>query len=110
LTSVLHLTGNLAVWVAFFASVAFCGLYAVIAPWRKSAEGWHLMTFTGVIGTAFGWIAYRQILSATPPAGLSIEAPRAAILSALAALLVWRLLLLIRAQTRRRRRRRNRVE
>lgn len=105
MNSILHLIGNIAVLVAFFSAVTFCGLYAAIAPWRASAEGWHLMTFTGVIGVAFGWIAYRQVISSTPPAAVSLEIPRAAILSALAALLVWRLLLLLRAQIRRRRRR-----
>jgi hypothetical protein len=105
LNSALHLAGNAAVIVAFLAAVAFCGLYAAIAPWRASAEGRHLMTFTGVIGVAFGWIAYRQVISSTPPAPLSLEIPRALILSALAALLVWHLLLLIRTQIRRRKRR-----
>jgi hypothetical protein len=104
LTGILHLIGNIAVLIAFISAVTFCALYAAIAPWRTSAEGWHLMTFTGVIGVAFGWIAYRQVIQATPPAGLSIEIPRAVILSALAALLVWRLALLLRAQTRRRKR------
>lgn len=105
MTDILHFIGNAAVIVALLSAVAFCGLYAAIAPWRASAEGWHLMTFTGVVGVAFGWIAYRQVISSTPPAGLSIELPRAVILSALAALLVWRLALLLRAQTRRRRNR-----
>lgn len=104
MTAILHLLGNIAVWTAFWSSVLFCGLYAIIAPWRQSAEGWHLMTFTAVIGVAFGWIAYRQTIHSNPPAGLGIEAPRAVILGALAALLVWRLLLLIRAQTRKRNR------
>ena len=104
MTSILHLIGNIAVLIAFASAVTFCGLYAAIAPWRASAEGWHLMTFTGVIGIAFGWITYRQVIGGTPAAALSLEIPRALILSALAALLVWRLALLLRAQIRRRRR------
>lgn len=104
MSSLLHLIGNIAVWTAFWASVLFCGLYAAMAPWRRSPEGWHLMTFTAVIGTAFGWIAFRQVISAAPAATISIEAPRAAILSGLAACLVWRLLLLVRTQIRQRKR------
>ena len=100
-----HLVGDIAVWVSLLAAVAFCGTYATLAPWRSTGEGWHLMTFTAVIGVAFGWIAYRQTFHAAPPADLSIEVPRAAILWALAGLLVWRLALLIRAQIRRRKRR-----
>lgn len=99
----LRLVGDAAVWAALISSGAFCALYAVLAPWRRSAEGWHLMTFTGVIGTAFGWIAYRQTTTARPVQPASTEALRAAILTALAALLIWRLALLIRSQTRRRR-------
>lgn len=101
----LHLAGDVAVWVALAASIAFCITYAAVAPWRASGEGWHLMTFTAVIGLSFAWIAFRQITGpAHSPYPLSTEAPRAAILGALAGLLVWRLALLVRTQVRRRRR------
>lgn len=105
MNGLMHLVGNFAVWVALLASAGFCGTYAAVAPWRRSAEGWHLMTFTAVIGVAFAWIAYRQAVSPAPVVRLSIEVPRAVILGALAALLVWRFVLLVRVQTRRRRRR-----
>lgn len=100
--SVFHLIGNIAVWVALTAAVTFCGLYATVARWRASAEGWHLMAFTAVIAAAFGWIAYRLIVP--PGTGQWDQVVRAALLSSLAALLIWRLLLLVRAQIRRRRR------
>lgn len=102
--SLLHLIGDVAIWVAFVAAVAFCVTYATLAPWRISGEGWHLMTFTGVIAVAFGWIAYRQTISSAPPVAMSIEIPRAAILGALAACLLWRLALLVSTQIRRRKR------
>jgi uncharacterized membrane protein HdeD (DUF308 family) len=98
-----HLAGNAAVWVALVAALMFCATYALVAPWRSTGEGWHLMTFTGVIGAIFAWIAYRQVLG-SPTASLSIELPRALAFSALAGLLVWRLALLIRTQVRRRKR------
>jgi hypothetical protein len=101
----MQLIGNAAVWVALVAAFAFCGTYAAVAPWRSSAEGWHLMTFTAVIGWAFAWIAYRQTFNGAPPMALPSAIARAVILSALAGLLVWRLLLLLRAQMRRRRNR-----
>jgi hypothetical protein len=101
----LHLVGDTAVWVALVSSVAFCITYAALAPWRTSGEGWHLMTFTAVIGVAFGWIAYRQTSHPAQPAALSLEIPRAVILWALACLLLWRLALLVRTQIRRRNRR-----
>jgi hypothetical protein len=99
---VVHLIGSAAVWVALVASVAFCALYAAVAPWWRSGEGRHLMTFTAVIGIAFGWIAFRMATGFGAQQWL--EMVRAAILGALAVLLVWRLLMLIRAQIRRRRR------
>lgn len=100
----LHLAGDIAVWVAFISSVAFCVMYALVAPWWRSGEGTHLMTFTAVIGVAFGWIAYRQTVTVIPLRPLGSEVARAVILGALALLLVWRLLLLMRTQIRRRRR------
>lgn len=100
----IHLIGNIAVWVALAASAGFCGLYAFV-PWRRSAEGWHLMTFTAVLAAAFAWIAYRQTTARTLQLPPPEERARAAILGALALLLVWRFLLLVRAQTRRRRKR-----
>jgi hypothetical protein len=99
---VFHQVGNAAVWVAFAAAVLFCVGYAVLAPWRSSAEGWHLMTMTAVIGLAFGWIAYRLVAGAHMPP-LLLEVLRALILGGLAATLVWRLALLIRNQVQRRR-------
>lgn len=102
MTHLFHLAGNGAVWVAFVAAIAFCGLYTAVAPWWRSSEGRHLMTFTAVIGIAFGWIAFRMVTGFGSPQWL--EVVRVAILGALAVLLVWRLLMLIRAQIRRRRR------
>lgn len=102
--AVLHYLGDAAVWVATISSFAFCFLYAAIAPWRKTAEGWHLMTFTFIIGVAFGWIAYRLVVAGPRPHfNTGTEALRTAIYVALAAMLVWRLVLLIRAQIRSRR-------
>lgn len=100
--SVLHQAGNVGVWVALGAAVMFCIAYAVLAPWRSSAEGRHLMTFTAVIALAFGWIAYRLVAGARMPPWL-LEAMRAVILGALAVCLVWRLALLARTQVQRRR-------
>lgn len=100
----LHLIGSIAVWVAYVAAVTFCVLYALLARWRESAEGWHLMTFTAVLAAAFGWIAYRQVAGLHTHLGSPTEVARAVILTALAGLLVWRLALLIRNQGRRRKR------
>jgi hypothetical protein len=61
------------------------------------------MTFTAVIGLAFGWIAYRLVTGPHHVLAAGTEASRTAIYVALAGLLVWRLVLLFRAQLRRKR-------
>jgi hypothetical protein len=102
--SVLHYLGDVAVWVATISSFAFCFTYAAIAPWNKTAEGRHLMTFTFVIGVAFSWVAYRLVtVGPRHHFNADTEAARAIIYIALASVLVWRLMLLIRVQIRRRR-------
>jgi hypothetical protein len=101
MSSLLRLAGDAAVWTALTSSVAFCLLYATLAPWWRSAEGWHLMTFTAVIAAAFGWLAYRQTTAHRAPSPVAIETARACLLAALAALLVWRLVMLIHTQTQR---------
>jgi ribosomal protein L15E len=100
--SVLHYLGDVAIWTSLVSSYAFCFSYALVAPWRKTEEGWHLMTFTFVIGVAFSWIAYR-LVTANHRVGLPMktEASRTAIYVALAGVLVWRLALLVRTQIRR---------
>jgi hypothetical protein len=90
---VLHQVGNAAIWTAFVAAAAFCAVYAAMAPWWKSSEGRHLMTFTAILAVAFGWLCLRLILGPIP-----VEIPRAVLLGALALSLIWRLVLLIRNQ------------
>lgn len=100
--SVLHYLGDVAIWASLISSYVFCLSYALVAPWRKTEEGWHLMTFTFVIGVAFSWIAYRLVaVENHVDLSLKTEASRAAIYVALAAVLVWRLALLVRTQIRR---------
>lgn len=42
---------NLAVSaLVFLCSMTFVGTYHLMAPWRRTYMGWHLMLFTGAIG------------------------------------------------------------
>jgi hypothetical protein len=100
----LHLAGDIAVWAALVSSVLFCILYALLAPWRSSGEGWHLMTMTATIGISFGWLAYRLVTGAPRSLPAGTELARTALYVILSALLIWRLALLIRSQVRRRKR------
>jgi hypothetical protein len=103
-THLLRLAGDVAVWAAMVSAVLFCILYALTAPWRRSAEGWHLMTMTATIGLAFIWVAYRQATSHMPALPTATEAKRTGLYTLLAAMLIWRLALLIRAQLWKRKR------
>lgn len=95
-----HLAGTVALWLSLGSAVTFCGLYHLTAPWWRSAEGWHLMSFTGGLGLILSWLAYRSIFAAPPPTA-GDEVGRTVVYSIVAALMVWRLGLLWRRQIRR---------
>lgn len=90
----IHTIGSIAAGVAFAAAALFCVLYHLTAPWRRSEEGWHLMTFTALHAAVFGWIGYRIIVASARDLPPAEDAARAAIYAIAAACLVWRLLLL----------------
>ncbi|GAA3223312.1 putative phage holin [Actinocorallia longicatena] len=95
--NLLRLIGDVAAFVSAGSGIVFCAAYAVTAPWWKSDEGRHLMTFTALLSIAFSWISYRVIVAtATLSPGEALS--RAAVYSALAAGMVWRLALLWRRQ------------
>jgi drug/metabolite transporter (DMT)-like permease len=79
------------------AAAVFVVAYAVLAPWRRSEVGRHLMSFTAVIGL----LGFYTVLITVWPAGVVgavLRVARVVLLLAVAALLVQRTRLLIRAQ------------
>jgi hypothetical protein len=95
---VVHTIGTLALWTALGAALLFCLLYHLSAPWWRSAEGRHLMSFTGGLGLVFGWLAYRSVTTAPGDAHPAEETARTCVYLSLAVLLLWRLGLLWRRQ------------
>ncbi|NEA22598.1 hypothetical protein [Actinomadura bangladeshensis] len=93
----LHLAGTVALWLGLVSAAMFCGLYHLSAPWWRSAEGWHLMSFTGGLALILGWLAYRSIFAAPPPT-TGDEVGRTIVYSLVAVLMIWRLGLLWRRQ------------
>lgn len=79
------------------AAGAFVAAYAVLAPWRRSEIGRHVMAVTTAIG-ALG--AYTVAITAWPsgPVAIGLRVARVLLLVALAGLLVQRTRILIRAQ------------
>jgi hypothetical protein len=90
-----HLAGTIALWLGLVSSAALCGLYHLTAPWWRSAEGRHLMSFTGGLALILSWLAYRSVFAAPPPTA-GDEVGRTVV----AVLMVWRLALLWRRQIR----------
>lgn len=94
-----HLAGTLALWLGLVSAVAFCGLYHLTAPWWRSAEGRHLMSFTGGLALILSWLGYRSIFAAPPPT-TGDEVGRTIVYTVVAVLMVWRVALLWRRQIR----------
>lgn len=92
-----HLVGTAALWTGVGAGVLFVLAYALTAPWWRSAEGRHLMCFTGALTLIIGWLAYRSIYTPRTLTGAE-EWTRAAVYVVVALLLLWRLSLLWRRQ------------
>lgn len=96
----LILAGDVLTWAGAVCGVLFVVLYALTAPWYRSEEGAHLMAFTGYLTVVLGYIAVTTVTRVAAP---SLPLPRAFVFGGLAALMIWRLSILIRAQIRHRR-------
>ncbi|MGE9696650.1 putative phage holin [Streptomyces sp. CH6] len=83
------------------ASAVFCITYHRLAPWRSTPMGWHLMTLAGAIGALGLYTVVITLvgLDGTPATVLRIV--RAGLLLLVAALLIQRTLMVIRAQKKR---------
>lgn len=80
--------------VCFALTVAFIVLYAARSRWQASGEGRNVMTFMSVLGLLFGLRLWARLVG---PLG---DGPWVVTLAALAGVLGWRLVLLVRAQRR----------
>lgn len=91
------LASDIAVWVGAVTGLAFVFLYAVTAPFWRSEEGWHVFTFTAALTGVYMWVAFAGFNREVPP-----PEPQARfwIFVVFAALLAWRLSILIRTQVR----------
>lgn len=94
---VVHAVGTAALWVCALSALGFCGLYHLSAPWWRSAEGRHLMSFTGGLALIFSWLVYRSFVAPAPPSA-GDEVGRMSVYLVVAVLLLWRLELLWRRQ------------
>lgn len=94
----LHLAGTAALIMCVLASAGFCLLYHLSAPWWRSAEGVHLMTFTAALAVIFGWLLFRNATATHGRLGVGDEITRTGVYGLVAGLLLWRVALLWRRQ------------
>lgn len=94
----IHALGTAGLYLGALAAWAFCVAYRFSARWRKSAEGWHLMTFTGTFAAILTYLSWRSLHASARPVSTGDDIARAVIYCSVAALMVWRFWLLGRRQ------------
>lgn len=94
----IHLLGDWSAFAGAATSLAFVVLYHLSAPWWRSAEGRHLMSFTASLALMLSWVSYRITVTTPGPLPLSDEIVRTVVYALIAGLLLWRLALLWRRQ------------
>ncbi|MFI0894904.1 hypothetical protein [Streptomyces sp. NPDC020983] len=82
------------------AAAVFVVTYNVLAPWRASATGRHVMTFSAAVG-ALGAYTVAVTLWPDGTAATVLRVARVVVVLGLAGLLVQRTWMVIRAQRRR---------
>jgi hypothetical protein len=87
--------GDFLAVLAFAGTVLFVILYAILAPWWRSAHGRNVMLLTSVIGLAFGLATGTILFGLEWPFRSTI---RAIIYGLIAVAIWWRIALLIKDQ------------
>lgn len=102
----IHLLGTICIVAGAVASSGFVALYTISARWYRSEEGWHLMTFTGLLALVLIYTSYRNLTATAAAVPLGVDVARLAIFASVAASLSWRVWMLYRIQIRAQRARR----
>lgn len=77
-------------------AIAFCFLYAVLAPFYKSEGGWNLMAFMVIVGTMVTLSLYYRSSGTRAPEWLAVV-----LWVMCCACIWWRVTILVRAQLER---------
>lgn len=80
------------------ASLTFVVVYQVKAPWRSTPMGWHLMAFAASIGGLGLYTVVITLVGTDGPAATALRIVRSTLLLVLAALMIQRTVMVIRAQ------------
>lgn len=94
----IHQVGDFAAFVGATAATVTCIAYHLSARWWESEEGRHLMSFTAALALYLDWASYRILTSQAVTLKPGDDVTRTVIFASIAALLVWRFLLLGRRQ------------
>lgn len=89
------LAGDIAFWVATFATVLFALLYLVFAPWWKTVAGRNIMAVMGSMALAFAYFSWAIALGHVPP---GFRPMRALLFMGIALAVSWRIVIFIRHQ------------
>lgn len=99
--------GNVLVALSALLATTCAVTYHLLAHWRASVTGWHLMSFMAVLALALDLMTLR-IFIPIPATGIMpgwYPVTRAAVLVLVAAVLAWRLAIIVRAHAQARRER-----
>lgn len=89
------LAGTIALWTATAIAWAFVLVYAITAPWYRSEEGSHLMSFTGFLAVVMAYFVIAGALSTNVP---QFPLPRLIVWVCVVLLMAWRFSILVRWQ------------
>ena len=102
-TPTMYLIWRVLLWLGTIGGAGFLLGYPLLAPFRRSEAGWHLMTFTAGVALLFLYLLLGNY-GVTRQWGPFVQACIAiGIAALLVAAVYWRITILLRAQLRRRR-------
>lgn len=86
--------------LVFLSALAFVVTYQLLAPWRSTPMGWHLMLFAAGIGGLGAYTVAIAIVGPDGSAASALRILRALALLLIACLMVQRTVMVIHAQRR----------
>lgn len=89
------LAGTIALWLAAIIAWLFVLVYAISAPWYRSEEGTHLISFTGFLAVVMTYVAVVGLYSSNEP---QYPLARLLVWVGVAVFMGWRFSLLLRRQ------------
>lgn len=84
--------------IGFLSAMTFCVTYHLLAPWWSSTMGRNLMAFSAAVGAFCAYTVAIAVLGVDGPVAATLRYLRTAVVLLIAALLMQRTVMVIRAQ------------